>query len=161
VKGYLTIQQKQESESSGDRTDYVFHLTKPLTELGNLKPQERKVLTSIFIPTNPLLLLSQALSQLQSAEKAAGHEALASFTSRVEQKAKLASDQYRAISVVAAIKLESGEDSIRSEVSRLVRQFVVIVQGEALLCNSEALAARQLVQAEVALQQRFKPRHIS
>jgi len=99
VKGYLTIEQKkEESESSGDRSDYVFYLTKPLTELSNLKPHERKVLTSIFIPTNPLLLLSQALSQLQSAEKAAGHEALSSFTSRVEQKAKQASDQYRAIS---------------------------------------------------------------
>ena len=98
VKGYLTIEQKEQNESSGDRTDYVFHLAKPLTELGNLKPHERRVLASIFIPFNPLLLLSQALSQLQSAEKAAGHEALSSFTSSVEQKAKQASDQYRAIS---------------------------------------------------------------
>jgi hypothetical protein len=71
---------------------------KPLNESGNLKPHERKVLMSIFIPTNPVLLLSQSLTQLANAERAAGHEALSSFTSRVEQKAQEASDQYRAIS---------------------------------------------------------------
>ena len=56
------------------------------------------MLSSIFIPTNPLLLLSQSLTQLADAEKAAGHVALSSFTSRVESKTNEAADQYRAIS---------------------------------------------------------------
>jgi hypothetical protein len=98
VKGYLTIEQKEKSESPGDHLDYVFHLTKPPADWANLKPHEREVLTSIFFPTNPLLMLSQALSQLQNAEKAAGHEALSSFTSRVGTKAREVSDQYRVIS---------------------------------------------------------------
>lgn len=98
VRGYLTIEQKQTSESPGDHTDYVFHLTKPLAEIGNLKRHEREVLASIFIPTNPLLLLSQSLEQLEKAHQALGHKTLASTLSHVEEKAKEASDQYRAVS---------------------------------------------------------------
>jgi Predicted membrane protein (DUF2207) len=98
VKGYLTIEQKEASNSAGDHTDYVFHLTKPLGETGNLKRHEREVLTSIFVPTNPILLLSQSLEQLGKAHEALGHKMLASTLSHVEEKAKEVSDQYRAMS---------------------------------------------------------------
>ena len=98
VRGYLTIEQKQTSESPGDHTDYVFHLTKPLAEIGNLKRHEHEVLASIFIPTNPLLPLSQSLEQLEKAHQALGHKTLASTLYHVEEKAKEASDQYRAMS---------------------------------------------------------------
>ena len=98
VKGYLSIEQKENSESPGDHKDYVFHLKKPLTEAGSLKPHEIRVLGSIFVPTNPLLLLSESLEQLVNAEKAAGHGALSGFTARAEQKAKEASEQYKAVS---------------------------------------------------------------
>ena len=95
VKGHLTIEQK-ENTSPGDQADYVFHLVKPLTEVGNLKPHEREVLASIFIPTNPLLLLSQSLAELEAAQKTAGNEEFASFASGVKAKAKEASDLYLA-----------------------------------------------------------------
>ena len=98
VKGYLTIEQKQTSKPADDHTDYVFHLSKPLAEAGNLKPHEREVLTSIFVPTNPLLLLSRSLEQLGKAHEALGHKTLASSLSRVEEEAKEASDRYRAMS---------------------------------------------------------------
>jgi Predicted membrane protein (DUF2207) len=105
VKGYLTIEQKEMSDSTGDHTDYVFHLTKPLNELGKLTTHEREVMSSIFMPTNPLLLMSLALQGLEHAHvasgnkmlEAAGNNMLASTLSRVEARAKEASDQHRAI----------------------------------------------------------------
>jgi len=66
--------------------------------LKELKPHEREVLTSIFVPTNPMLLLSQSIAQLARVEEATGHEALSSFTSGVVPRAEQAADQYRAIS---------------------------------------------------------------
>lgn len=102
VKGYLTIEQKEMSDSpAGDHTDYVFRLAKPLTELGKLKPHERQVLTSIFVPTNPLALLSESLAQLEKAHEALGHQRLVSKISRVETMAQEASDRYHAMSGVS------------------------------------------------------------
>jgi Predicted membrane protein (DUF2207) len=108
VKGHLTIEQK-ENPAPGDHTDYVFHLVKPLTEVGNLKPHEREVLASIFSPTNPLLQLSQSLAKMEVAQRTAGNEALASFTSSVEAKAKETSDLY--------LKVSGASDAPRNSVS--------------------------------------------
>jgi hypothetical protein len=106
VQGYLTIEQKVMFEATGGHTDYIFHLTKPLTELGKLKPHEREVMTSIFMSTNPLLMLSLAVKELEQAHVASGNKMadsignkmLSSTLSRVEAKAKEASDQYQALS---------------------------------------------------------------
>lgn len=119
VKGYLTIEQKESSDSPGAHKDYVFHLKKPLTESGNLKPHERRVLTSIFVPTNPLELLSQSLEQLADAEKTAGHGALSGFTARVEQRAKEVSEQYKAVSGFS----DAARDSV--EMSNLQDHFAL------------------------------------
>jgi hypothetical protein len=53
VKSYLTIEQKEISDSTGDHTDYIFHQTKPLNELGKLTTHEREVMASLFIPDQP------------------------------------------------------------------------------------------------------------
>jgi Predicted membrane protein (DUF2207) len=84
VKGYLTIQQKEASNAPGelkDYPDYFFHLIRPLGDWHNLKPHERNVLSAIFIPTNPLRMLTEAMSELQ---KAGGNSALNSTFSRVQ-----------------------------------------------------------------------------
>src|SRR5215469_2092939 len=47
VKGYLEIEMKENGESAAGHADFVFHLTKPLTEWDDLKLHERKVLGSI------------------------------------------------------------------------------------------------------------------
>src|SRR5215472_13875005 len=83
VKGYLAIVQE---DGSGlpvpkDYKDYVFHMLKAPTDWHQLKPHEQAVLKAIFIPTNPLRMLSDAMSQLQHA---GGNPALASAFSRVQ-----------------------------------------------------------------------------
>lgn len=98
VKGYLTVEQRESTKSEGHHSDYVFHLAKPKTDWANLTSHEREVLSTIFVPTTPLFLLSQAMEQLENAEKAAGRGMLSSALSRVEVKAKQVSDQYQAIS---------------------------------------------------------------
>jgi hypothetical protein len=104
VKGYLSIEQKEMGEQKdmggapGEHTDYIFHLTKPLAELRNLKPHEREVMSSLFVPTDPLLLLSLAMGALKNAPKTPAAKMLTSVFSNVETKAKEASDQYRAMS---------------------------------------------------------------
>lgn len=98
VRGYLSIEQKDMSEPPSEHPDYIFHLTKPLAELGHLKPHEREVMSSLFMPTDPLLLLSQALGTLKNARKTAATEMLTSIFSKVETEAKEASDRYRAMS---------------------------------------------------------------
>lgn len=115
VQGYLTIEQKVMIDATGGHTDYIFHLTKPLTELGKLKPHEREVMTSIFMSTNPLLMLSLAVRDLEQAHVASGNKMadsignkmLSSTLSRVEAKAKEASDQYQAMSGTRDGVLES------------------------------------------------------
>ena len=98
VRGYLSIEQKDMGESPGEHPDYIFHLTKPLAELGNLKPHEREVTSSLFMPTDPLLLLSLALGTMKNARKTPAAEMLTSIFSNVETEAKEASDRYRAMS---------------------------------------------------------------
>ena len=99
VKGYLTIEQKDE-ESPGSRKDYVFHMARPQSDWANLKLHEREVLKSIFIPTNPVLMLSEAMSRVQTAAETAGHTALSSILSGVEAKARETSELYRSLSGV-------------------------------------------------------------
>ena len=83
VKGYLAIEQKDDSSLPGPRDykNYVFHMIRAPTDWNNLKPHEQGVLTAIFIPTNPLRMLSDAMSRLQNA---GGNPALASAFSRVQ-----------------------------------------------------------------------------
>jgi hypothetical protein len=115
VQGYLTIEQKVMFEATGGHTDYIFHLTKPLTELGKLKPHEREVMTSLFMSTNPLLMLSLAVKGLEQARVASGikvadsigNKMLSSMLSGVEAKAKEASDQYQAMGGTGEGILES------------------------------------------------------
>jgi len=115
VQGYLTIEQKELTDATGNHTDYIFHLRKPLTELDKLKPHEREVMTSLFMSTNPLLMLSQAVKGLEEARVASGNKMLdsvgnkmlASTLSRVGAQAKEASDQYQAISGTTDGVLES------------------------------------------------------
>jgi len=73
VQGYLTIEQEELTDATGNHTDYVFHLRKPQTELGRLKPHEREVMTSLFTSTNPLLMLSLAVKGLEEAHVASGN----------------------------------------------------------------------------------------
>jgi hypothetical protein len=115
IQGYLTIEQKEMTDATGDHADYIFHLTKPLTELGKLKPHEREVMTSIFMSTNPLLMLSLAVKDLEDAHVASGNKVLdslgnkmvGSMLSRVGAQAKEASDQYQAMSGTSDGVLES------------------------------------------------------
>jgi hypothetical protein len=84
VKGYLTIGQKEAGQTPGELTDYpdyFFHLIRPLGDWHNLKPHERLVLSAIFIPTNPLRMLSEAMSELQEAGR---NPALNSAFSRLQ-----------------------------------------------------------------------------
>jgi len=67
-----------------------------------------------------------------------------------ESIAKLYNDFEREVPSWAAIELEIGDDSIRSEMSRLVREFVTIARAVALRSNGQVLAARQLMQANLA-----------
>jgi hypothetical protein len=90
VKGYLTIDQKDDGKvprGSTDGLDYFFHLLRPPSEWDKLKPHERGTLTAIFIPTNALRMASEALAQMQ---KAAASESprLASAIARLEAKVK-------------------------------------------------------------------------
>ena len=85
VKGYLTIEQNDDSKLPGakDNQDYVFHLIKQLADWNNLKPHERAVLSAIFIPTNPLRMLEEGISQLQNAAEGR-NAALASVFARLQ-----------------------------------------------------------------------------
>ncbi|MGH9774545.1 MAG: DUF2207 domain-containing protein [Candidatus Acidiferrales bacterium] len=116
VKGYLAIEQTDESKSPGGHRDYLFHLIKPASDWENLKPHEQAVLKSIFFPTNPMLLLSEALSQLQAHSQNA---ALSSTLSHVRAKADDVYQQFLAIGGVA--------DSLRTSVafSELQNQFAL------------------------------------
>jgi hypothetical protein len=92
------------SKSPSDPPDYVFRRTKALTELGALKPHEREVMTSLFTSMNPLLMVAEAVKGLEHAYVASGNKMLDSLgnemlasASRVEAKAKAASDEYLAM----------------------------------------------------------------
>ena len=105
VQGYLIIEQKEKSIPPSDQPDFIFHRTKPLTDLGMLKPHEREVMTSLFTSTNPLLMVAEAVKGLEHAYVASGNKMLDSLgnkmlasASRVEARAKAASDEYLAMS---------------------------------------------------------------
>src|ERR1700722_14550085 len=66
VKGYLAIERASESEPASEHKGYVFHLTKPPSGWDKLRAHERKVLSCIFVATNPLAILSQAISNVKS-----------------------------------------------------------------------------------------------
>jgi hypothetical protein len=82
VQGFFTIE-KNGGEPHGPKhqQDYVFELILPQNDWKNLKPHERAVLSAIFVSTNPLRMLNEAMSQLQ---KAAGNSALASAFAGVQ-----------------------------------------------------------------------------
>ena len=71
VRGYLTIEKNGGDTLPGPkhRPDYIFRLTTPQIDWNNLKPHERGVLCAIFVPTNPLRMLNEAMAQLQGAAK--------------------------------------------------------------------------------------------
>ena len=109
VKGYLAIEQDHRGDSPIDQQGYIFHLTKAPSDWGNLRWHEREVLKCIFVSTNALLILSDALSQLQNAVNQNGLKiqsdpggilgsALSSAISRAQAKTKEASEVYGSIS---------------------------------------------------------------
>jgi hypothetical protein len=70
VKGYLSIDHDSAGRTPGeqhDDNDYYFHLKKPLNEWKNLKQHEWQVISAIFIPTNPLQMLSESMADMQKA----------------------------------------------------------------------------------------------
>lgn len=70
VKGYLAIDRssgEQSSDGQKDDKDYYFHLMKPLSEWKNLKKHEWQVASAIFIPTNPLQLVTESMADVQEA----------------------------------------------------------------------------------------------
>ena len=70
IKGYLLIDHDSAGRTPGeqhDDTDYYFHMTKPLSEWKNLKQHEWQVVSAIFIPTNPLQMLSESMADVQKA----------------------------------------------------------------------------------------------
>jgi len=83
VKGYFTIEKNGGGEPRAPKhqQDYIFQLIKPQSDWSNLKPHERAVLSAIFVPTNPLRMLNDAMSELQ---KATGNPALASAFAGVQ-----------------------------------------------------------------------------
>ncbi len=85
VKGYLTIDHSSAGKTPGgqnDDGDYYFHLAKPLSEWKNLKQHEWQVASAIFIPTNPLQMLSESMSDVQ---KVGGNNAaLAAMLAQVQ-----------------------------------------------------------------------------
>ncbi len=109
VKGYLAIEQDHRADSPIGQQGYIFHLTKAPSDWDNLRPHEREVLKCIFVSTNPLQILSAAMSQLQNAVNQNALKirsdpggllgsALSSAFSRVQAKTKEASEVYGSIS---------------------------------------------------------------
>jgi hypothetical protein len=83
VREFLAIEQEDDSSSPAPKgyTNYIFHLLKPQDDWSSLKPHEQAILRGLFIPTNYLRLLSDAMSHLQ---QASGNPALAAAFSRVQ-----------------------------------------------------------------------------
>jgi len=85
VKGYLTIDHNSAGRTPGEQSDdrdYYFHLTKPLSEWKNLKQHEWQVASAIFIPTNPLEMLSESMADVQKA--GGSNPALAAMLAQVQ-----------------------------------------------------------------------------
>jgi Predicted membrane protein (DUF2207) C-terminal domain len=77
VKGYFSIEPNDSSKEPGSENsqDYVFHLIKQPDEWSTLKRHEQAVLGAIFLPTNPLRMLADAMSRLQKAGANSGRAA--------------------------------------------------------------------------------------
>lgn len=86
VHGFLSIERKDDSNSalSGSR-QFVFHMLKGPDGWGALKPHEQAVLKAVFLPNNPLRMLSDAMARLQRAAKNA---TLASSIAGVQEMAE-------------------------------------------------------------------------
>ncbi len=70
VKGYLSIDHNSAGRAPGEQNDdrdYYFHLMKPVSEWKNLKRHEWQVASAIFIPSNPLQMLSESMADVQKA----------------------------------------------------------------------------------------------
>ena len=109
VKGYLAIEQQYRADSPSDQLGYIFHLTKAPSDWDNLRSHEREVLKCIFVSTNALLIVSDAMSRLQNAVNQNALKmrsepggvvgsALSSAISRVQAETKEASEVYGSIS---------------------------------------------------------------
>ncbi len=91
VKGYLAIEPLEAQDDSSvpapkGGKNYNFHMLKGPGDWNNLKPHERAILSAIFIPINPMLILEKAMSRL---EMAAGNTAISEqFSRRVEEMTK-------------------------------------------------------------------------
>jgi hypothetical protein len=97
VRGYLGIERADESDPASQHKGYVFHLTKPASDWKKLRAHEGKVLTCIFVATNPIAILSQALANVQSGAVKVNPLLAAAF-SHVQAEAEQANEQYRSIS---------------------------------------------------------------
>ena len=100
VRGYLAIARAGESEPASDHEGYVFHLTKPPSDWEKLRAHERKVLSCIFVATNPIAILSQAITNVQSGAVKMNPLLAAAF-SHVKAQAGQANEQYRLMSGTA------------------------------------------------------------
>jgi Predicted membrane protein (DUF2207) len=67
VKGYFAIEPNDSSKAprTTGNQDYTFHLIKQPNEWNALKPHEHAVIGAIFLPTNAMRLLADAMSRLQ------------------------------------------------------------------------------------------------
>lgn len=97
VKGYLGIERAGESEPASEHKGYVFHLTKPPSDWGELRAHERKVLGCIFVATNPIAILSQAITNVRSGAVKMNPLLAAAF-SHVKAQAEQVNEQYRLMS---------------------------------------------------------------
>lgn len=84
VKGYLAIKQDSSPAAapSGGKS-FVFQLLREQNDWDNLKPHEKAVLTGIFVRMNPLEILSEAMSKLQSVQP---NSPVAPMYARVQDK---------------------------------------------------------------------------
>jgi predicted membrane protein DUF2207 len=92
LRGYFSIGQKyvQAGNASSDKPDYFFHLLKQPDDWEGLKGHERAVLSGVFLPANPLRMLSEAVTQLKGSGKNPRLEALfSSMEEKVEENPAL------------------------------------------------------------------------
>lgn len=89
VKGYLAIEPGAAGGRPREDTDnpgYVFHMIRPASDWEVLKAHEHAVLSAIFLPTNPLRLLMEAMTRLQTATENSPGSASKSALLRLEAK---------------------------------------------------------------------------
>jgi len=116
VRGYLSIEQHDTGTQPEIHRDYLFKLTKADSQWVDLKPHEQILIKSIFRPTNPLLMVSEAMERLQHATHNA---AVAEMAALAETRGKEAYERYHDMGGPA--------DSLRPSVtfSELQNQFAL------------------------------------